>query len=288
MTKICIILSLLINILYADANKAFVNIISNAEKAEIFLDGKKIGTTPIKQYEVKPNTSIVLDAVADKNYYKKDIKTTIKVNSETIPTINVKFQKAEAEIFLVGAKAELYIDDKFIKILQDTNRVVQLEANKNTKIKLIDGDSRLEMVKDIKANTLNTIKYELITIPKDIRLYTVTINDLMWEDTKEAANTNVNWEDANRYCENLEIAHYNDFRLPTIEELQELYDNKDEIYNGYGGKFYWSDVTFTSEKKIWDYSQVKNFDDGLEKRSVKEFEEGRVRCVRGVDLDEIK
>jgi hypothetical protein len=282
MKKIWLILILITSALYADENRAYINITSNADKTIIFLDGKNIGETPIKQYEVTPNKSIRLEATVDKNYYKRDIKTTIKVNNNTIPTFSLKFEKAAAKIFFVGEDAELYINDKFIKSLKRTNRMVTLEADENIKINLVDGYSRAEMYKDIKANTLNTLEYELITIPKEVRLYTSTVNDLMWEDTKEAANTNINWEKGYTYCTNLKIAQYEDFRMPTINELQELYENKDAIYNGFGGKFYWSDSTFDGDKKIWNYSIVKNFEDGTNQKSIKEFDQGRVRCVRDI------
>lgn len=282
MKKIWLILILITSALYADENRAYINITSNADKTIIFLDGKNIGETPINQYEVTPNKSIRLEATVDKNYYKRDIKTTIKVNNNTIPTFSLKFEKAAAKIFFVGEDAELYINDKFIKSLKRTNRMVTLEADENIKINLVDGYSRAEMYKDIKANTLNTLEYELITIPKEVRLYTSTVNDLMWEDTKEAANTNINWEKGYTYCTNLKIAQYEDFRMPTINELQELYENKDAIYNGFGGKFYWSDSTFDGDKKIWNYSIVKNFEDGTNQKSIKEFDQGRVRCVRDI------
>ena len=48
---------------------------------QIFLDGKNIGNTPIQQYEVTPNKPIILEAVVDTNYYRRNIKTAIKVNS---------------------------------------------------------------------------------------------------------------------------------------------------------------------------------------------------------------
>ena len=151
MKNIWIVLLVISSFLYGAENKAYVNIISNAENTVIWLDGKNIGEAPILQYEVKPNQAIYLQAIVDKNYYKRDIKTTIKVNSKTIPTFSLKFEKAQAKIFFVGADAELYIDDKFIKKLEDTNRVVTVEANKNTKINLEDGYARTEMFKDIKA-----------------------------------------------------------------------------------------------------------------------------------------
>jgi hypothetical protein len=283
LSKIWLILFLIIGSLNANGNRAFINIISNVEGTTVFLDGKKIGKTPIKQYEVVPNKDIYLKAVVDKNYFRRDIKTNIKINNRTIPTFSLKFQKADAKIFLVGDNAELYIDDKLVKKLNDTNRVITVKANNALKIRLEEGNAEISFEKDIKANSLNTLKYVLVTTPKAVRLYTTTINNLMWEDTKDAVNTNINWENANTYCAKLEIANYDDFRLPTIVELEELYQNKDKIYNGYGGKFYWSSSVFDGDHNVWNYSIVKNFEDGNNKKSIKEFEQGRVRCVREIE-----
>lgn len=284
MNKIFLLLFILItNYLNANTHKAYINVISNVENTTIFLDGKNIGETPIKQYEVIPNKPILLKAVVDTNYYRRNIKTTITVNNKTIPTFSLQFQKAVSKIFFVGDAAELYINDKFVKKLNDTNRVVNVETGKSIKIRLLDGESEVTFIKDIKAKTLNTLKYKLTTTPKEVRLFTSTLNNLMWEDTKDAVNTNINWAKANTYCANLKIAHYEDFRLPTINELQELYENKDLIYNGYGGKFYWSDAEFKDNQKIWTYSVGKNFEDGTNQKSIKEFEQARVRCVRDIE-----
>lgn len=70
--------------------------------------------------------------------------------------------------------------------------------------------------------------------------------------------------------------------MPTIEELDELYENKDLIYNGFGGLFYWSSNTSVDDLNIWEYSEVKEFEDGTNRNVVKEFENGRVRCVRDI------
>jgi len=294
MNKLLIILLFIGGFLHAETKDAYLNIISNVQNTTIILDGKKIGKTPIKQYKVIPIKPLYLEAIVDKNYYRRDIKTTLKVNNKTIPTFSLKFQKAKSKIFFVGDDAELYINEKFIKKLHETNRVVWVDADEKVKIRLKNGYSDIVLIKDIKAKTVNTIKYKLNTIPKDVRLYTTSIDNLMWEDTVEATNTNITWAKALLYCDNLEIAHYKDFRLPTIKELSELYENKDKIYNGHGGKFYWSNSTFSDEFKVWNYSVVKNFEDGMNQKSIKEFEQGRVRCVRDIkskkdkELDEDK
>jgi hypothetical protein len=42
--------------------------------------------------------------------------------------------------------------------------------------------------------------------------------------TKADNGTNVNWNQANAYCTNLRLGGYSDWRLPTIDELQGIYD----------------------------------------------------------------
>ena len=287
MNKILLILLLTISTyLNAVESKAYINIISNVKNTTIYLDGEEIGQTPIKQYEVTPDKKISLKALVDMDYYVRNIEKNIKVTANTIPTISLNFEKAMAKVFFVGDDAEVYINDKFIKKLHESNRIVTMEAGEKVKIDLIDGDGKAHYIKDIKTKVTNTLNYTLIRIPKAVRLYTSTINDLMWEDTKEATTTNRNWNDAYLYCKNLEIANYDDFRLPTIDELSELYDYQEEIYNGFGGKFYWSRSTFKDEHEVWDYAHVKNFESGLNQKSIKEFEQGRARCVRDLDTSD--
>jgi len=286
MKKTLFIFVLFITTLFADENRAFINIISNAADTTIFLDGKNIGKTPIKQYEVIPDKVMQLKAIVDKKYYTNDIVKDIKVQPLTIPTFDLKFTKATTQLFLIGDDAELYIDDTFIKELNESNRVITIDADQNTNFRLLDGDSRTNINKDIQSDGLQTVEYKLKKIHKDVRIYTETIDDLMWEDTKEARNTGINWEKAVTYCEEFEVGEFDDFRMPTIDELDQLYDNKDLIYNGFSEMFYWSSTTKKDEFKLWEYSEVKNFENGTNKTSVKEFRNGRIRCVRNITKEE--
>jgi len=283
MNKIFLVLVCFIwNTLYAEDTKSYINIHSNVKNTIIYLDGVKIGTAPIEQYEVSPEKDIRLIALVDTNYYTQNIEKTIVVNTNTIPTIDLKFTKAKTKIFLVGDDAELYINDHFVKKLNDDNRLITIDAGKNIKIRLEKSDADITLYENVYANDKKTIHYTMIKKPLDVRLYTVSIDNLMWEDTKDAANTNINWKDAKSYCEDLQYGNYDDFRLPTIDELNYLYENKDKIYNGFGSPFYWSSMTYKDYYKIWDYSQVKNFEDGENKKSIKEFDKGKVRCVREI------
>lgn len=48
----------------------------------------------------------------------------------------------------------------------------------------------------------------------------------MW--TRDDNGKNINWHDAKAYAESLKLGGYTDWRLPTIEELEQLYDPNSE------------------------------------------------------------
>jgi len=265
------------------SDSSYININSNAKNTTIYIDNELAGKAPIKQYKVAPNKTISILAIIDKNYYVKNIETTIKVKKQTIPTLELNFTKAKAKVFFVGGDGELYINGKFIIFLSEETRVRELEAQENAKFYIQNGYKEIYIEKNIVANSFNKIEYKLKNIPLDIRLYTLSIDNLMWEDTKEAANSAMTWEQGYDYCKNYELAGLKDWSIPSIDQLDLLYKNKDIIYNGFGGAFYWSSNRFQGKSKIWDYSLVKDFENGKTRKSIIEFEQGRIRCVRIID-----
>ena len=48
------------------------------------------------------------------------------------------------------------------------------------------------------------------------------INGLMW--TGKDNGSDVTWNEANSYCQNLRLGGYSDWRLPSIDELSAVYD----------------------------------------------------------------
>lgn len=265
---------------------AYVNINSNVIGTEVYINGDFIGKTPIKKYQITPNKDNYLFALANKKFFENDIAQIINIKVTTIPTIYLQFQKAKAKVFLVGEDGDLYINGKFEKTLHARNRVFEIDADTNVEFKIRNGYKEVVFHKDIYANSFNELPYTLINIPLDIRLYTQTIGNNMWEDTKEAANTPVSWKKGDNYCKNLRIGGFEDWHLPTIEQLKYLHNNhKDEIYNGYGGKFYWSSDTQSDNKNIWHYAKGFNIEDGEIIKLVQEFKNGRVRCVRIINKE---
>jgi len=113
---------------------------------------------------------------------------------------------------------------------------------------------------------------------------TDTATGLMWQ--KGTVCDRVRWEEAIRYCENLSLDGYDDWRLPNINELLSLVD-----YNSYmptidilffpdtlSSDFYWSSTTCL---EIIEKALVLSFTMGLLRNSSKSNSSGYVRAVRG-------
>ena len=95
----------------------------------------------------------------------------------------------------------------------------QLTTTKSTAIILGKSKSFMGITKKIlegKSKSLVKAKAsQELTPHKDITI----IGDLMWEkETQEE----MDWDDAMEYAENLRLGDYNDWRLPSIEEFEEI------------------------------------------------------------------
>ncbi len=168
-----------------------------------------------------------------------------------------------------------------------------LTTTQKTDVVLAKGKSLLGITAKILAGSkaLATSKtYKDITI----------IGDLMWE--KESRE--LNWYEAMEYAENLKLSGYNDWRLPTLEELGEvvalcgginaeyvLYGDWDEITDkneanevyqssykekGFVSYDYWSSTTHAI---YIDSAWITHFSNGLQSSYFKP-RSNYVRCVR--------
>lgn len=90
------------------------------------------------------------------------------------------------------------------------------------------------------------------------------------------------WDDINDLCENSFIGGYNDWRLPTLEELQSMYNERNLIggFKDSNNGYYWSS-TWESE----NYVYVLDFDDGNYFKNGPIISPGRIngRCVRTLE-----
>jgi hypothetical protein len=85
------------------------------------------------------------------------------------------------------------------------------------------------------------------------------------------------WYSANAYCQNSNVANYNDWRLPTIDELEVLYNHRDFI-GGFVNDKYWS----STKETYSDYYYYYNFRHGWDNSDMPS-ETHYVRAVRDTE-----
>ena len=117
--------------------------------------------------------------------------------------------------------------------------------------------------------------------PQPALIWTDRATGLMW--AKESNRSDITWNEATDYCENLTLAGYSNWRLPTIDELTGIYDPTQEV-NGRHVKggielsgWIWSSSTDTSSGKAWHF----NFREGKRYSTLPvKSQYGRALCVR--------
>lgn len=108
---------------------------------------------------------------------------------------------------------------------------------------------------------------------------------LMWQDDSNAKAIKKNWHGAIDYCESLDFAGYDDWRLPNYNELESIVDYKkpsgESIKDGFINttKFYsyWSSTSYAFDSSnAWNIAFNGGSDVGKNNKSKSFF----VRCVR--------
>ena len=268
--KYIILILVSFNILSAndevDNNIGFINVTSDINNTKIYLDGKYIGDTPIERYQVLANKNIELNATANKKFFSKDFTRNINVKSLKIQSYSVKFKKANAKLLLIGKDGYLYINDRFNRTLGSNNRVINIPADEKIKIEIRNGDDTYTVLKDMYANKFYKLEYNLdnrsIKDKKFIKnkpSNIVVIDSLIWQDTQDITTKKLLYKKAKEYCSSLDLEGFQDWSLPTIEQLKGLYKDRDKFYNKFNDNFYWSSTKVKGDYAYWDYIATKNF-----------------------------
>ncbi len=107
-------------------------------------------------------------------------------------------------------------------------------------------------------------------------------NNLMWQNNEESIAIKKDWMGAILYCDNLVLESYEDWRVPTIEELQTIYrstilkQNVDDLTQNTRQIYYWSNSPIVSGIT---YAYRIHFYNGDLLWGIKE-NSYNVRCVR--------
>jgi len=117
-----------------------------------------------------------------------------------------------------------------------------------------------------------------------IDVLTVIDNTTKLEWQRMDDNVGRNWDEAWGYCANLNLDGHNDWRLPTVTELQTIIDYGSAVapminqvaFTNTGSTFYWS---ATNSASISSSAWLMSFQTGITGEGGK-FINAEVRCVR--------
>ncbi len=178
-----------------------------------------------------------------------------------------------------------------------------LITTKKTEVVLAKGKSLLDITAKIlsgsKVLAEAAEKEPAVQGSKDVTI----IDDLMWENVADPDKHRMSWYDAMEYAKNLRLGGYDDWRLPTIEELRTVVRkcgginvtfgddgfeavidknlaNESYLENcqtkGFFPEFYWSSTSIVGyEDHAWDVSFHYGYNYSFNKSGPR-----YVRCVR--------
>ena len=114
-----------------------------------------------------------------------------------------------------------------------------------------------------------------ITLKKREGIYLDQQKDLIWQDNVATEKLSLSWTEAKKYCEDMDFDDSKEWYLPSLAEIENLYEQKDNL------KFISPDRYWTSNEDSSDKSEavVSMFIFGDSYSDSKE-EKDHVRCVR--------
>ncbi len=115
---------------------------------------------------------------------------------------------------------------------------------------------------------------------------------LMWQDNSRTKSTKKNWKEAKKYCQDLSFGGYNDWKLPSYDELTTIvdYDRCDpaiipSFINVNITNPYWSSSEYVKNKnEVW----YMRFSDGYLRNNYNKTDAYNVRCIRNNKIRNLK
>ncbi len=180
--------------------------------------------------------------------------------------------------------------DHVIKVVKEGNKYYQGYAKKSV---FVGAETSVKI--NLKLNKLEpTPSYREVLQQKDIpkfqrwkrsgNVVKDTKLGLIWQDNLEVKTVQRSWKEAKRYCQNLSLAGFTDWRLPSYDELLTIVDYDRyrpaimPSFNNVAYDFYWSSSKDISDTK---YNHIVHFVDGFTYVAKISKSTSFVRCVRG-------
>ena len=252
-----------------EAKKLTLDKLAAAKHAEERLAIEEVERVRLERKKAKEEArKLALDKLAtekrtEKRLAKEEaerVKLEKEKASQEFP-LTVNTTPSNAKVQILNIKPKYYDGIKLkrgkykIRVSKNGYKTVNVSVNpKNTPIKQVVLEKKL-----IQSNK-----------------YITKIGNKMWQDQAINARKKFKWHAALKYCKNLSLGGYSDWRLPSIKTLKELYTHKSKLKN-VSSSYYWSSATYANSTSYAWYVYFK-YGFSLNGNKTRYY---YVRCVRG-------
>ncbi len=205
-----------------------------------------------------------------------DKEEDTKVVASKVKIVEQKNQVEELEI-LEQKKLEQE------NLLAQEKKLKELKAKKERERRLQAKREKKKAQELLKKKKAQEHQSKPFIVKKKQKVVVDDVTKLMWQDNGDAKTTEKNWVEAKKYCTNLVLEKYNDWRLPNYNELVSIVNYKkypiaaNSNFKNIAPEFYWSSA---SSKVDSLHAWGVYFNYGYTYDYVKS-EKYNVRCVRG-------
>ena len=98
---------------------------------------------------------------------------------------------------------------------------------------------------------------------------------MKFEISPKSTEIQANWDDALLYCFSLNIDGKTGWRLPTVEELNEIY----QAENDFEETWYWTSIESSYSVQLAWYQHMSN---GYQSYAVKSYDGNYIRAIRSL------